>query len=155
MKIRRTVVLAAVHLSIALTVAACGWGAGSSPTATMKDFNKAMQKKDKEAVKKMLSKASLQTIEVNARLADETLDDALQTGLDKAPSDMKLPEMRNEIIKKDGTALIEVKDEEKKVWFPVRFVKEDGQWKIAYDYAMRDPSHKARGKAFDDAMPNK
>jgi len=154
MKIRRTVVLAAVHLSVALAVAACGWGAGSSPTATMKEFNKAMKQKDKEAVKKMLSKASLQTIEVDARLADETLDDALQTGLDKAPSDMKLPEMRNEVIK-GNTATVEVKDEQKKLWFPVSFVKEDEQWKIAYDKAMRDPSHKMHGKPFYDAMPDK
>ncbi len=155
MKLRRINILAITLAAVTLSATACNWSAGSSPTATMKEFNKAMQKKDKEAVKKMLSKASLQTIEVDARLADETLDDALQTGLDKVPPDLKLPEMRNEIIKKDGTAFIEVKDEQKKVWFPVKFVKESGQWKIAYDYAMRDPSHRARGKAFVDAMPDK
>ncbi|MFN2454494.1 MAG: hypothetical protein ABR577_09760 [Pyrinomonadaceae bacterium] len=139
----------------AILLGACSWGAGSSPTATMKEFNTAMRKKDKEAVKRMLSRASLQTIEVDARLADETLDDAIQTGLDKTPADLKLPEMRNEVIKKDDTAFIEVKDEEKKVWFPVKFVKEEGRWKIAYDYAMRDPSHKARGRTVADATSDK
>lgn len=150
----RRINILAISLA-AILLGACSWGAGSSPTATMKEFNKAMQRKDKEAVKKMLSKASLQTIEVDARLADETLDDAIQTGLNKVPPDMKLPEMRNEVIKKDGTAFIEVKDDEKKIWFPVKFVKEDAQWKIAYDYAMRDPSHRSRGKTFVDAMPDK
>ncbi len=145
----------AVSLTATIALGACSWGASSSPTATMKEFNQAMQKKDKEAVKKTLSKASLQTIEVDARLADETLDEAIQTGLDKVPPDVKLPEMRNETIKKDGTAFIEIKDEEKQAWFPVKFVKEDDQWKIAYDYAMRDPSHKVRGKAFVEAMPDK
>jgi len=154
MKIRRTVVLATVNLSVALALTACGWGAGSSPTATMKEFNKAMKQKDKEALKKTLSKSSLQTIEVESKLGDETLDDAIQASLDKAPVDLPLPEMRNEVIK-GNTATVEVKDEQKKLWFPVSFVKEDEQWKIAYDKAMRDPSHKMHGKPFYDAMPDK
>ncbi len=154
MKLQQINILVIALAAVSLAATACNWSAGSSPTATMKEFNKAMHKKDKEAVKKMLSKASLQVIEVDARLGDETLDDAIQSGLNKVPSDLKLPEMRNEKIK-GNTATIEVKDEEKRLWFPVAFVKEGGQWKIAYDHAMRDPSHQARGRAFVDAMPDK
>ncbi len=154
MKLRRINILAVMLVAVSLGAAACNRSTGSSPTAAMKEFNQAMRKKDKEAVKKMLSKASLRVIEVDARLGEETLDDAIQTGLDKAPADLKLPEMRNEKIK-GNTATIEVKDEEKRLWFPVAFVKENGQWKIAYDHAMRDPSHQARGRAFVDAMPDK
>ena len=150
---RRISLLVIALAMLALAQTACGRIASSSPTETLKAFNKAMQTKDVAAIKKTLSKHSLQIIEVEAHLRDDqTLDDAIRTGLEKVPPDLKLPEMRNEKIKGD-TAAVEVKDEQKRLWFPVSFVREDGQWKIAYDKAMRDPSHKMRGKPFVDAMP--
>ncbi len=91
---------------------------------------------------------------MESRLGGETLNDAIQSSLDKAPADLQLPEMRNELIK-GNKATVEVKDEQKKLWFPVSFVKEDEQWKIAYDKAMRDPSHKMHGKPFTDQMSDK
>ncbi len=140
-------------LAIAFAASACGLGGGSSPTATLEAFNKAMRQKDAAAMKKTLSKASLDIIEVEARLGDQSLDEAIQAGLDKVPADFKTPEMRNEKIK-GNTATVEVKDEEKRLWFPVSFVKEGEQWKIAYDRAMRDPSHTMHGRPFADAMPS-
>lgn len=141
-------------LAIVLAASACGWGAGSSPTATLEAFNQAMRKKDSAAIKKTLSKRSLEIIGLEAKLAEQSLDEAIQEGLAKVPPDFKTPEMRNEKIK-GNTATVEVKDEEKHLWFPVSFVKEDEQWKIAYDKAMRDPSHKMHGKPFVDAIPDK
>ncbi len=120
-----------------LSVLACKYGA-SSPTATFKAFFEAQKKKDVAAIKKTLSKASLDMMEKAAREQKKTVDEALKEGLENPASKAdKVPATRNEKI--DGNnATLEVQDEESKKWETMYFVKEDGSWKIALDKTIKE-----------------
>ena len=145
MKQRRINALLMTLLGIALvaTSTACQKsGPGSSPTATMTAFFEAGKKKDPDGFKRTLSKGSLDLMESFAKAQNKTLDDALKSGMN-APeaAESKTPEMRNEKINGD-TATLEVQNEKNKEWETIPFVKEDGQWKIALDKALKDAREK-------------
>jgi hypothetical protein len=144
MERRQIKALLMVCLSLALVWAmACNSGAGSSPTATMKAFFEATRKKDAEGFKKTLSKGSLDTIEVFAKAQNKTLDELLKSGIKTldAGQSSATPLMRNEKI--DGeTATLEVQDGENGDWKSVPFVRENGEWKIAFDKALREAQEK-------------
>ena len=114
-------------LVFALLVSACSKSAGSSPTAAAKAFFDAAKAGDVKAMKNALSKKSLEIMEAFAQLGGKTLDDTLKD-TSKMPATF---EARNEKITGD-TATVEVKGQGDK-WDTLPFVKEDGQWKIAFD----------------------
>jgi hypothetical protein len=139
MKLSKSIALAAA-LALCITSLACG-RFGSSPTATLKAYFEALQKKDAAGLKKTLSKGTLEMFEQFAKAQNppKTLDEALQTGLASATTgdSNKMPETRNEKI--DGEkATLEVKNDKSGAWETVPFVKEDGDWKIAFDQMFRD-----------------
>lgn len=106
----------------------------SSPTATIATFVAAIQKKDGAAIKSCLSKASISTLEENAKKAEKSLDALLVEMFEDEEEMKKVPEMKNEKI--DGyNATVDIKDSEMDKWDTVPFVKEDGAWKIAFDKA--------------------
>ena len=122
-----------------LSVLACkSSGLGSSPTSTYKAFFDAQKKKDVAAIKKTLSKGSLDMMEKAAREQKKTVDEALKEGLENpAAKADKVPPTRNEKI--DGNnATLEVQDEESKKWETMYFVKENGDWKIALDKTIEE-----------------
>lgn len=124
--IRKPLWLASLML---LTAIACSFG--SSPTATFKAFLDAQKNKDVAGMKKRLSKKSLVMAE-NAALAEsKTVDQVLGNDFPAAQA-QKVPEMRNEKITGDGGTL-EVKYDGVNEWQTMYFVKEDGDWKIAFD----------------------
>lgn len=134
---------ALVCAALAVAGTACkGAAGGSSPTATMKAFFEATRKKDSEGFKRTLSKGSLEMMEGFAKAQNKTLDEALKSGMN-APeaAESKTPEMRNEKINGD-TATLEVQNDKNKEWEPIPFVKENGEWKIALDKAMKDAREK-------------
>jgi hypothetical protein len=132
--------LAAVALAVAMSGVACN-RLGSSPSATLKTYFEALQKKDAAALKKTLSKGTLEMFEqfAKAQSPPKTLDEALQTGLASTTTtdSNKMPETRNEKIDGDK-ATLEVKNEKTGAWETVPFIKEDGDWKIAFDQMFRD-----------------
>jgi hypothetical protein len=144
MERRQIRALLMICLGLALAVAtACNRGAGSSPTATMNAFFEATRKKDPEGFKKTLSKGSLDTIEVFAKAQNKTLDELLKSGIKTldASQSSATPLMRNEKI--DGeTATLEVQDGENGEWRSIPFVRENGEWKIAFDKALREAEEK-------------
>jgi uncharacterized membrane protein len=144
MERRQIKALLMICLSLAVAGAtACHRGAGSSPTATMKAFFEATRKRDAEGFKKTLSKGSLDTIEVYAKAQNKTLDELLKSGIKTldASQSSATPSMRNEKI--DGeTATLEVQDGENGEWRNIPFVRENGEWKIAFDKALRDAQDK-------------
>jgi hypothetical protein len=139
MKLSKSIALATA-LVISITALACS-GVGSSPTATLKAYFEAMQKKDAAALKKTLSKGTLEMFEqfAKAQSPPKTLDEALQTGLSSTTNtdSNKMPETRNEKIDGDK-ATLEVKNDKTGQWETVPFIKEDGNWKIAFDQMFRD-----------------
>jgi hypothetical protein len=133
-------------LVFALLVSACSKSAGSSPTAAARAFYDAAKSKDVKGMKNALSKKSLELMESFAKLENKTLDDSLK-------ENSKLPatfEARNEKITGD-TATVELKGQGDK-WDTIPFVKEDGQWKIAFDKAMEN-SMKDAGPAPGPDLP--
>jgi hypothetical protein len=139
MKLSKTSALA-IALVIATISLACN-RSGSSPTATLKAYFEAMQKKDAAALKKTLSKGTLEMFEQFAKAQNppKTLDEALQTGLASTTNAdaNKMPETRNEKIDGDK-ATLEVKNDKTGAWETVPFAKENNEWKIAFDQMFRD-----------------
>lgn len=126
-----------VVVLIALAGGACKFGS-SSPTATFNAYFEAQRKKDVAAIKKTLSKSSLEMMEKAAKEQNKTIDKALTEGLESpAAKADKTSATRNEKI--DGNnATIEVQNEQTKNWDKVYFVKEDGEWKIALDKTIEE-----------------
>lgn len=126
-------------LVFALLVSACSKSAGSSPTAAAKAFYDAAKAGDVQGMKNAMSKKSLEIMEAFAKLGGKTLDDSLKEN-SKLPASF---EARNEKITGD-TATVELKGQGDK-WDTMPFVKEDGQWKIAFDQLLE--------KAFQEPGP--
>lgn len=135
MKTRRSGALCAALITI-FAVSACSLLNSSSPTKTFKAFFEASKKKDTAAMKKSLSKGTVDMFEKLAKEQNKSTDEMLK-GIDKDGKDEKIPETRNEKITGD-TATLEVKNEKTDKWDTLPFVKEEGEWKIALDKFLED-----------------
>src|SRR6185503_12566213 len=94
-------------------------------------FFEASKKKDVPGIRKTLSKGSLEMFDKFAKQQNKTMDEMLKD-VDKDSKTETMPETRNEKI--DGeTATLEVKNEKTGKWDSLPFVKEEGEWKIAFD----------------------
>jgi hypothetical protein len=130
MKIRR-ISATCCALAVVLAVSACSLLSGSTPTATFKNFFEASKKKDTAAMKKTLSKGSLEMFDKIAKEQKKTTDDMLKE-VDKEGKSEAIPETRNEKITGES-ATLEIKNEKTGKWDTLPFVKEDREWKIAFD----------------------
>lgn len=119
---------ASTNANAASTPAASTGSAANSPTAAFKAFYEASKNADEEAFKKTVSKDSLDMIEQSAKDQKKTLAQALKDS-DVPPT---LPQTQNEKIDGDR-ATLEVKDDKTGNWETIKFVKEDGQWKVVID----------------------
>ena len=129
MKIYQTLIIAfAVFLLVG-----CGDAPSTppvaSPTDTLKNYIEASKKKDVAAIRKSLSKGSLELAEKSAKAQNTTVDELFKR--DNMAALDEIPEIRNERIEGD-TASVEVKDFTSG-YDTIPFVKEDGAWKIAFD----------------------
>jgi hypothetical protein len=124
---------------VLLTAMACSFG--SSPTATFKAFVEAQKNKDVAGMKKRLSRKTLTMAENSALAQKKTVDEAIAEGFD-ATKAQKAPAMRNEKVTGDSGTL-EVQYDGQKEWLTMYFVKEDGDWKIAFDKTIEEMLKKA------------
>lgn len=129
MKIYQTLIVALA----AFLIISCG-GANESPTVvsptdTLKNYIEASKKKDVTAIRKNLSKGSLELAEKSAKARNTTVDELFKQ--DNMAALDEIPEIRNERIEGDA-ASVEVKDFTSG-YDTIPFVKEDGAWKIAFD----------------------
>jgi len=130
----------------ALFIIGCGGAATTteppiaSPTETLKTFVEVSKKKDIEAVKKTLSKGSLELVRKTAQAQNISADELLQ----RSNSDMldDVPDISNERIEND-TASVDVKIKTAGS-DTIPFVKEDGVWKIAFDKYQQTMMEKMR-----------
>ncbi len=138
MKIRHIRMLAIGLAALTMLAgAACNPGGAqggnqSTPTLAYKALYEAVKKKDPEAIKKTLSKGTLEMMETYAGMQKKTLNEVVENGLTETTFAATLPETRNEKITGDY-AILEVKNEKTKSWEPLPFAKEDGVWKLAID----------------------
>jgi hypothetical protein len=108
---------------------------GRTPTETIKALNEISKKKDPAAIKKLLSKGTLVRLEKAAKEQNTTSDELLKKD-DGAPFH-ELPEIRSEKIEGDK-AIVIVKNEITGEDENIPFVKEDGEWKVAFDEYLKD-----------------
>jgi hypothetical protein len=121
------VLVAGIGVGIYLIVKSSG---PSTPTATWKAFYAAAQKRDGAAMRKLMSKKLLDTIQKIAK--SQPLDDFISTDTAGQVGERLTAETRNEII--DGNhATIEVKQASSDSWRKIPLVKEDGSWKLYPD----------------------
>jgi Domain of unknown function (DUF4878) len=116
---------------IAIVTLGCAVSRRSTPTATLRAFYDAAQRKDVPGMKKALSKRTLQLFDQIAIEQHKSLEEIFTSG-DRTSSALKMPETRNEETTGD-TATVETRYEGATDWSPMPFVKEDGEWKIAFD----------------------
>ena len=129
MKTRQRIALAMMALLSIALIGACG-KKNSSPTEAMKNFYEAVKKKDAAAVKGMLSKESLKSLEEDAKRKNKSVDEELQLDMLSTMFGDKVPEMRNEKIEGDKGS-VEFKVDKTDTWSTATFVKEDGEWKAS------------------------
>lgn len=106
-----------------------------SPTETLKALNEASKAKNPDAIKKTLSKGTIDLIKESATNQKKSVDELLKED-DGAPF-KELPEMRNEQIN-GNTATVEVKNKVSSEWEKIPFVVEDGEWKVALDKYLKE-----------------
>jgi hypothetical protein len=101
----------------------------AGPTDVLRNFIEASKKKDVEAIKKTLSKGSLEMAEKSAKTQNTTVDEMFKRENLAMPEEV--PEIRNERVEGD-TATVEVKNLTDG-YDTIPFVREDGVWKISFD----------------------
>jgi hypothetical protein len=109
--------------------------ASRTPTETLQALGEAGKKKDAAAIKKMLSKGSLEVIEKTAKSQNQTSDQLL-TRENGAPF-QNITEYGKEAIQGE-TATVEVKTELMDKFEIIPLVREDGEWKAALDKYTED-----------------
>lgn len=90
----------------------------------------AMTKKDEAALRKVYSAATLKSLEADMKAENEK---SLIKYLEADRVSNKLCEIRNETIQGD-TAIAEVKTEGAPNGFKIKFIKEDGAWKLTNEF---------------------
>lgn len=93
----------------------------------VQNYYEALKKKDEAAVKKHLSQTALRYYETEAKAEKKTWLAYLLEAED--PTDEKR-EIRNEKIQGE-TAVAEIRGGSLGVWTPIKFTRENGEWKFA------------------------
>jgi hypothetical protein len=124
-----------------------------TPTTALRSYIEAQQKGDVAAMKRLLSRSSIEFIEKNARVQNRLVDDILRD--ETKVRIAAVPEMRNERIEGD-TATVEVRDDQTgKFDLVYPLVREDGSWKLARDKqieAILRKANEAREKLVSDIV---
>src|SRR6185295_86041 len=116
-----------------LTIACGNQPAGSSentPTGAYKRLYAAVKSKNTEAIKKELSKSSVEFGAMFAQRSGKTIEQAYENGFTATTFSPTLPEIRDERIK-DNMGAVEVYNSKDKAWEDLPFIYEDGAWKLA------------------------
>ena len=125
-------------LLLTLCCANCATTQNSTPTAALKSYLAAANKKDVAAMKMLLSNGTLELTEENALAQNKSVDEMIKADAERSIN-LKVheAETRNEIITGDEGSL-EIKNAQTGGWDKLYFAKENGAWKIAIDKMMRE-----------------
>lgn len=115
---------------------------GATPTEAYKHLYAAVKSKDVEAIKKHLSKKTIDFGAAAAARSGTTVEKMYENGFSSTTFSATLPTIRDERVKENMGA-IEVWNSEKSTWEDLPFVNEDGAWKLAigelFSGAFRSP----------------
>ncbi|MGI8470296.1 MAG: hypothetical protein ACR2N3_17795 [Pyrinomonadaceae bacterium] len=103
--------------------------ANAAPTLApvVQNYYDALKKRDDAALRKILSQATLKSDEADMKEEKKTSLSAFITETEIVPD--KAVEVRNEKIEGD-TGIAEIRGGSYAVWTPVKFVRENGEWKM-------------------------
>ncbi|MCU0239115.1 MAG: hypothetical protein MUC29_06710, partial [Pyrinomonadaceae bacterium] len=101
-----------------------------SPTEAYKFLYEAVKAKNTEAIKSMMTKATIGFAEGQAQMQKVDVAKVFANGFTATTFSDTLPEIRDERIK-DNMAALEVKNVKENKWEDLPFILEDGGWKLA------------------------
>ena len=122
-----------IALSILTVGFACGGSksiSGDSPTEAYKRLFAAVKNKDAEAVKKQLTKKSIDIVAAAAAQNNTPPEKMFENGLTATTFSDTLPAIRDERVK-DNMGAIEVWNSKDSKWEDLPYMIEDGTWKLA------------------------
>jgi hypothetical protein len=126
----KTVQATALFIAALLAMTACGGGKkAATPTEAFKLFYEATKNKDTAALRSLIAKDNLATMETEAKNRKKSLDDYLLEGSRAVPEAM--PQLGEERIDGDK-ATLQFKREGAANWSTAAFIKEDGGWKVNF-----------------------
>ena len=105
-------------------------GGGTSPTDAYKKVFAAVTSKDVEAIKKLLTKKSLELGVVQSQRTKKPIEQVYENAFTATTFSETLPSIRDERINGDMGS-IEVWNSKESKWEDLPFIKEDGGWKLA------------------------
>jgi hypothetical protein len=135
-------------LAIAFACAEPGMGGGASPTEAYKQLYAAVKAKDTEAIKRNLTKKTLELGAMQSSRSGNPIEKVYENGFTGTTFSPSLPSIRDERIK-DNMGAVEVWNSEKSTWEDLPFMIEDGVWKLAVG-EMFAGSYKSPGKGRDE-----
>ena len=128
------IILLLIALSAILLAFACSGqdvsGGGNSPTDAYKRLFAAVKSKDVEAIKKQLTKKTIEIGKMSMERYKKTPEQAFENGFTATTYSEALPNIRDERISGD-MGNIEVWNSKESKWEDLPFVREDGSWKLA------------------------
>ena len=139
-----------IILSIMAIGFACGGQnglSGDTPTEAYKRLYAAVKSKDTEAIKKQLTKKTIELGVMSAKRFGKTTEQAYENGFTETTFSDTLPAIRDERVK-DNMGSVEVWNSKSSRWEDLPFINEDGQWKLAIGELFAG-SFKSPGKGRD------
>src|ERR1035437_2669109 len=105
-------------------------GGGDSPTNAYKALYAAVKSKDTEAIKRQLTKKTLEFAAFASQKNNTPLEKVYENGFTATTFSDTLPNIRDERVNGDMGA-VEVWNSKESRWEDLPFIKEDGAWKLA------------------------
>lgn len=106
-------------------------GQAATPTEAYVMLYNAVRSKNTDAIRNMMSRASLKFVEGVAAQRNKPVAEILENGLYASTINPDMPEVRDERIKDGKYGAVEVFVKKSGQWEQAYFIKEDGGWKVA------------------------
>jgi len=135
-------------IAIGLACSDINTSGGASPTDAYKQLYAAVKSKDIEAIKKHLTKKTIEFGVAAAARSGTTVERMYENGFTSTTFSGTLPTIRDERVK-DNMGAIEVWNTEKSLWEDLPFINEDGAWKLAIG-ELFSGAFKSPGKGRDE-----
>ena len=120
-------------------------GKAATPTEAYKQLWESVQANDIDKVKQVVSKATMDFAKGVAAQRKITVEEVLKNGMTRSTINEKLPALRDERVKGKFGA-VEAFSKKDNKWEDVRFVMEDGGWKLAVGELWKG-TYKSPGKS--------
>src|SRR5258706_6923160 len=140
-----------IILSVVAIGFACGGQnatSGDTPTEAYKRLYAAVKSKDSEAIKKQLTKKTIDLGKISMGRFKKTEAQAFENGFTSTTFSDTLPSIRDERVK-DNMGSVEVWSSKESRWEDLPFIYEDGAWQLAICELFAG-SFKSPGKGRDE-----